>query len=470
MTPIIVRLLGLESFGAWNQAMVIAYLLSSFTVCGMKSSLVRFYFEYKKQNRQGDLLLQALTPVIVVSLPLSIIMCVWSEKISEVFLQTREYASIFKYSSVLIVVISLYDILLNYIRAQDRVKLYSLIDASLIWVELIIAILVLFVKKDIILLLLFSILCHILAILTTVSLIIKDVISSINLQWNGIGKLLKFGLPLLPSQLSSNFSARGDRLIIGYFLGAQAVGIYSTCYVAASAIALFSLPVVTSLPPKLARLWDSGENEKVYNVVCSSTMWVLGFSLASLVGLQTLGVEAITIITKANMSDSSNLMLLLIGVGVVAFSLSRTINMIQHAKKNTKVLGSLWIGASLINLIANIILVPRIGIVGAALATLFSYMFLLIMSLCLIGRDVKLLFQWQFYLKLTISLLMLWIVTNFYTVSSLKELILALAIGSFVFIISFLAMRPFITKAEEKIFKNLWNRLLFKTTKIGLDN
>jgi O-antigen/teichoic acid export membrane protein len=458
LTPIIVRFVGIEALGAWAVGIFMAQLLSSVGICGMRDSLVRYYYEYKQKNRQGELLIQALTPAFVLCLPITIFTFVWSDKLSELLLHTHKYSTLFRWSSILVIVFSFYHLLLNFIRAQDRIQLYSWIMTFFGLIELIATITILLVKKDVVALIKIHLLTYILSIVVLICLIIPD-IPTFKLRWSGIGKLFKYGLPLVPAHLSVDASARGDRLLLGYFMGAYAVGIYSTLYVAANAIALFSIPLVMSLLPKLSRLWDKGEHIKVYDIVCTSTRWLIAISLAALIGLQSIGSDGIMIITR-EMPESSNWVLLFVGIGAVMMSITRTINLIQNVNKKTKVIGSLWVGAALINLIANIILIPKIGILGAAFSTLFSYLFLFLMSAGLVFKEIKMLFNLSFFVKLMISLSIMWLTINIHSVTSWQNLMITIVLGSVVFICSFLLLNPFITEKEKRIFEDIRNRFL----------
>src|ERR1043166_8449717 len=70
-------------------------------------------------------------------------------------------------------------------------------------------------------------------------------------------KALRYALPLLPAGLSVWMLDRGDRLVIGYYLGPKWIGIYSANYALASLLIMLQTPLQMTLFPKVSALWET---------------------------------------------------------------------------------------------------------------------------------------------------------------------------------------------------------------------
>lgn len=457
LTPFIIRASGMEAYGAWVQGTNAAMLFSIVAIGGMRDALVRYYHEYRTVERQTELLLHTLLIAFLVTTPIATAIFLLASDFSMVFLHSDEYRLMFQWTSLLLVSTSFYNILLNYIRAQDRIKLYNIIDTVQKWAELVALILALAFSNEVVYLIQASTLTYFVAIMTIFFVISSDI--KLNEVWkirrSTFKKLLHYSMPLVPAQLSIHIADRGDRFLVGYYLGAKAVGIYSICYVIANIISLFSVPLITALPSKLSRMWDAGEPRRVFKIVGTLARWLSVISILTFLIVQSFGVDIIVMFTGFERIEYGRWILFWIGAGVVMFSLARTVNIIQLITKNTKLLGYIWVSANAINLSANIFLIPRFGILGAAIATTIAYFFIFFVSLLLLSKQIKEFFPYSFYLKLLFSSLLLWFSINIITVTTWYGILITAATGSLIFIVSFLMLRPFTTEDERNFLERL---------------
>lgn len=456
LAPIIIKSAGIDAFGAWVQGTNAAMLFAIIAIGGMRDALVRYYHEYREEGRQAELLFHAMTIAFLLAIPMAAVIFLFSSELSILFLQSDRYHLMFRWTAVLLVSVSFYNILLNYLRSQDRINLFNIIDTVQKWAELGVLILLLMFRKNVVLLIQGSIATYLIAIAGLIIVLSKDIsLKGFKIRSATSKKLLRYSMPLLPAQFSIHIADRGDRFLVGYYLGAEAVGVYSICYVIANVITLFSLPLVTALPSKLARMWDNEEYDRVFVITGILTRWLSAVSIAAFVIVYSLGEDAIALLTGFKKIDSVKWILFWIGAGVIMFSISRAMNIIQLVNKNTKMLGNLWIVTNIINLSSNVILIPRFGILGAAFATMISYLFIFVVSMILISKQINRFFPLGFYLKLILSVSALWITVRFITVTSLYGLFFSAAAGCLVFIISFLMLRPFISEDEKRFLDRI---------------
>ncbi len=185
-----------------------------------------------------------------------------------------------------------------------------------------------------------------------------------------LGVMLRYGLPLVPSGLALWGLALLDRFILEKLDGLDEVGLYGVANRAASVALLAVVAFSTAWGPFMLSLHadDADEERRVRARVLVYVAVLFGF-VALLLGL--FAREALDIVAPS-FEDAANAVGLLAlglacqGVGVVAAA------GITIARK-TPVLVTYTVAALVVNIALCFALIPPIGQVGAAAATLVSY-------------------------------------------------------------------------------------------------
>jgi O-antigen/teichoic acid export membrane protein len=105
------------------------------------------------------------------------------------------------------------------------------------------------------------------------------------------------------------------------------------------------------------------------------------------------------------MANQGYLIVPLVALSMVVLGIAGIFGQVFTLHKDTKRVGFIWIVAAVSNILANFILVPIMGIIGAAVATLASYLEALLLIL-IIGRRYSSDFPgfpWLFTAKSVIS-------------------------------------------------------------------
>ena len=109
-----------------------------------------------------------------------------------------------------------------------------------------------------------------------------------------------------------------------------------------------------------------------YTYLKYSLKFYLMFAIPSLFGLTVLSKSLLATLTTSEFL-SAYLVVPIVALGVILFSGSVIFSNILMLLKRTKAIGLTYGVTALINLILNIILVPLIGILGAAISTLMTF-------------------------------------------------------------------------------------------------
>ena len=127
-------------------------------------------------------------------------------------------------------------------------------------------------------------------------------------------------------------------------------------------------------------------------------------------------------------------------------------NNILILEKNTRVLGKLWIIVAIANIALNILMVPYLGILGAALATLFCYVLAFVVTAR--KKTMRLPFNMKEVLKISVSSIIMGAVVYMMNASDILSILIAVVIGVIVYFVCIFIFKG-ISKKEIEIFKGL---------------
>lgn len=193
-------------------------------------------------------------------------------------------------------------------------------------------------------------------------------------------QLLNYGYKAHFSNILAFINYRADLFILGYFLGPLSVGIYVIAVNITEKLWLLSNAISTVILPKLSELSNDEDKRKVLTPLIARWVLWLTFIAAGLLAL--VGEVLIHLIFGAEFKEAYTAILYLLP-GIVLGACSKVLaNDIAARGRPDLNLATSWISVS-INVIGNIILIPKMGLTGAALATSISYSINFLMRLAM---------------------------------------------------------------------------------------
>ena len=185
--------------------------------------------------------------------------------------------------------------------------------------------------------------------------------------------LLRDSFPLVLSSALIVLYMRIDQIMIAYYLDSSQVGLYSSAVKLTESTFIIGTIICTSIFPMLQKTYTLDEKEfkskfvQLYGIL----IWI-GLAISFCVSLLSNEIVAITFGTAyANAAPALAIniwscVFVFLGVAHSKLLLIRNQNM---TFLNRNLIGLI------INVVLNIILIPRIGIIGAAYATLISQIY-----------------------------------------------------------------------------------------------
>ncbi len=182
--------------------------------------------------------------------------------------------------------------------------------------------------------------------------------------------LLGFGLPLIPFSLGYYTMTYSNRYFLINFSGLREVGLYGIGYRMASLIGLLVVGFQYAWGPFVYSSYKDEDAKQMFAEIFSYVSTILCFAM---VVLSLFSKEILMIFTTRAYVEAYKVVPFL-AAGIVAYTLGGYFTIgIGIAKKN---IHRAWGGtvAALINLGLNYVLIPPLGVIGAAIATTISFL------------------------------------------------------------------------------------------------
>ena len=181
----------------------------------------------------------------------------------------------------------------------------------------------------------------------------------------------KFGLPLLPGALASAISMGADKYVVGCYLGLKQVGIYSVCFTVSALTFFLTGPINDVLFPELSALHDSGNSESFRRRFSGIQKFVFGASVGAAAILAMFPQEVLRLFASPEFISGSTTLAIL-GVQGVFMAIVMLYAVILNVQLRVWSSTIFWLASGLLIVLFDVILVPGIGIEGAAFSQLIA--------------------------------------------------------------------------------------------------
>jgi O-antigen/teichoic acid export membrane protein len=450
--PILTKWLGVELYGTWSIIWVTVVLTTSLAILGLNMAMVRFLAAEKDISRIRQGFLSAVVTVLGAGLLCTLVLVLCSEFIATSLLGDKNASQLVQLSSLMILTQALSCMGIAFLQTFRQMKWYSGLMVGKAAAELALMACFLMLGWEltglVIAVLASDVLCFAIAFFIA--------LRQVGFQLPGfahLGSYLKYGLPLVPTSVLSWVVHSSDRYIIGYFMEPKDVGIYAAAYALASITSLFLGPLQVVLLPTVSKAYDARDITVTRTYLKYSLKYLFALSIPAAFGLSVLAAPLLRILTTTEFIAGSTVVPFL-ALGMVFHGLYAVCLYIVLLVKKTY-LSPIILGISaVLNIGLNLVLIPVMGILGAAVATLVAYFALGMLALFLSYRYLKFDIGLPFILKsLFASAVMasaIWLLSP----SSLAQVIMCVFAGIVVYSILLLALRGF-NKAELNLFKEL---------------
>jgi O-antigen/teichoic acid export membrane protein len=230
----------------------------------------------------------------------------------------------------------------------------------------------------------------------------------IALQWRRLSlwpepallrRLFRFGLPTMPAEVSLYALNFVDRLIIARSLGLREVGLYSLGVKFAQAVNVLVRGFQLAWPPLAYSIRDDGEARRVYATVVTLFVAACAFVVTGMWLFSRWIVRALA----APKFFESYEVIGLVTTAVTLYALYLVLVVILGRTGRTELNLPAAVAALVTNVALNLLLVPPLGIVGAALALVASYLVVLALMYGFTQRLFPVPYEWGRLLRVVLT-------------------------------------------------------------------
>lgn len=376
MIPVYTHYLSPSDYGTLELLDLTINITTMFIGMGLGSAIIRFYHKYENTEEKNEVFTTAL---IFVSLS-CILVVILLEFLSFYFAKLiLGNSGLFRYFQIVFVAMGLQTISTvpeSLLLASKQSVKFSLISIATLISYITFNILFLVVLKMGIVGILLSMV--ITKIFNTSSLIIIT-FKKINLRFdlNKLKEMISFGMPLIPASLSMFVIHFSDRFFIKQFCTLNEVGLYSLGYKFGMILSfLISIPIFRVWDTQRFEIAKSDNAKKVFGRIFTY------FSAVTIFAGLIISVyidEIIEIIAASEYHGAVTIVPLIV-LSYILFGIANFFTLGIMITNKTKYIAYTQISIAIINILLNYLLISRYGIIGAAISTLSSFLFLAVFN------------------------------------------------------------------------------------------
>lgn len=450
--PIITKSFSTAEYGIWAQVLTTISLLPNIANLGLPYTMVRFLSSEHDKNKFKQSFYPMITTTTISTLIICGLFLVFSGPIADglfdgnlKILRITIFISFFACINLM---------LITYYRTVQKMKRYSLylILQSYIGVFVCIYLTMHHYSLDTVV---WGYFTGYFAVFLMMSVNITRYLG-FGFKFDTLKEELKFSLPTVPSNVSSWVVDSSDKYVISIILGSAAVGWYSPGYSLGSILLMFLSPFAVILPAVLPEYYENGGMKQVNNFLKYSMKYYLLLTIPAAVGLSILSKSLLLSITTFDIANHGYIITPFVAIGAIFMGLYGITNNILILEKNTGVLGKLWIFVSVFNVVLNIIIIPYMGILGAAIATLISYAFAYIFTAIISKRYMDLPFEHKSTIKIIVAAMIMGFVVYLINPIGIVNIILVSVLGAAIYFALIFAFKT-ISKKEIDLIKSFFN-------------
>lgn len=406
MLPIITSIMtDTKYYGINDMVNLIISFAGAIAMMGMYDAMFRMFFEKKDDEYKKSICSSALFFVIFSSIVVCSIMYIFKDIILKLVIDDIEYNLLFFIIVFNTFLSGIQNIVSAPTRMENKRKIFLVTNTITPILSYAISIPLLLKGQYVYALPL--------AAVSSTSIMV-GVFYFINRRWFSVNKisiihmktLAKIGLPLMPTFLMYWVCSSFDRVMIKSMLDLNELGVYSV----ASRIAQISQFIYTAFAMGWQYFAFSTMNDKDQKRLTSNVAnYLLGISIVATIAITTFSKVIFGVLAKGSYSNGF-IILPYLFISPLLLMIFQTIGNQFIVIKKTYPVPLILTGAVIMNIICNYLLIPIMGIEGAAVATMLGYTIALIVSYVVTTKNKLLYKEKGIYISLFIFItyLIIW--------------------------------------------------------------
>lgn len=389
LVPIYTRFLTPSDYGIVAMVSAAVAFISTFLMVGQSDAIMRFYFDLKGEEDKKTCVSTILFFCTAVFLTFVLLVTFFGERYFNVLFPSMPFKP---YGLILCwtVFFSIFEIFaFSILKTEEKALRFSVFNLFGFIANT--ALIILFVVR-------FrlgafgktsaDLLYSVVASAFFIYLIKKYIVPRFSFEM--IKKTLKFGVPLVPHQLSLWVINLSDRYCLQLFGSLSMVGIYSIGYNISFPINFLSSSIGMAWTPSFFR---TAEEKGARINFSRMTSYYMVITMFVTLAIAVFAKEIIRVLTTPGYYTAS-LVIPVVALSYFFHALYKiSTRILVYAKQTTK-LSLCTLASAIINIVLNVLWIPRYGIMGAAWATLVSFAFLFLVTFLLSDKYYRVPFEY----------------------------------------------------------------------------
>ena len=215
--------------------------------------------------------------------------------------------------------------------------------------------------------------------------------------------MLRYGFPLIFHNFAGLFLRAGDHYLIGYFLTAADVAMYSIpynlcAYITDVSISAFQYAFIPVIMNEFNTTGPSGIHKHVQQII----KIYLIVTIPAVFGISILGEKIIVLMASDKYAGAHHILpYIMVGEGIKGLMLPLTIGL--QLSKKTRVIAQVTGICALLNISMNLYAIPAMKLQGAAISTVISYFALVLISYRVSSKYFVVHMPWKSVFTYTLS-------------------------------------------------------------------
>ncbi|MBN1645239.1 flippase [Candidatus Woesearchaeota archaeon] len=399
---ILARNLSVEDYGLFFAVFAFISFLLFFRDLGLGSALVKHLAEFKAKKKFNAIktgIVSVFLSLLILSAIFGVVLYLLAPFLAQNYFKDERALYIIYFFIAYILFSALFLFLRNIFQGLQKIKTFALMEPMRLGIALL-TIIIFFAFEYSLFAPVIAYSLSWLAIFLIFLPFASSAFSFFGYRIKNMKKVTKqlylFGIAIALAHIGAKVIARIDTLMLTYFTSLTEVGIYNVVLPTALLFLFFSEAISPILYPLVSELWAKKDQKKLseginllykYSFVITIPAFLTVLVFSSLIIKILFGIEYV--------AGSLALQILLVGI---LFLLVATINntVLAAIGRPAAVTKAFLIVAGL-NILLNLLLIPMLGINGAAIATAISYLALLLISTIFVARYIHFkfpLFAW----------------------------------------------------------------------------
>lgn len=449
--PIITKSFTTAEYGMWAQVNTTIALVPNIANLGLPYTMVRFLSAEKDKEKIKDSFYPMISLTFISTVIICLLFLIFGNAIANALFNGSMQVLYITTAISFFACMNL--MLISFFRTFQQMKRYSLFLVLQSYIGVFVSIYLTYAGYNIETVVLGLLTGYVAVFIMMAFLIVKYLGIGIG-KWSNLKEQLAFALPTIPSNVSSWVVDSSDKYVIGILIGSVAVGCYSPGYALGSILLMFLSPFAVLLPAVLPEHYEKGDIREVDKYLSYSMKYYLLLTVPAAVGMSVLSKPLLYIITTPEIALGGYMVTPFVCLGAIFMGMYGITNNILILEKNTMILGKLWIVVAISNIVLNLLLVPYLNILGAAIATLICYILAFAVTAITSKKTMRLPFNMKELLKIVVAASIMGIAVYLMHPIGIINVLISIIAGVIIYFAIIFILKA-VTIKEIAIFKDL---------------